>query len=341
MGPASHRKNANFTSVFGHEVDTFPGQYRESALSKQRYQQMRIRRSTARALAVVTAFMFIAAACGGGSVDDAATDGDPNEDQDTATVVGVIPTTAPLTAPADDESTASAGGADADISDVLSDDDPWEVTVLHVNDDVQIIPVFDGVNGNNIKLFDQNEIDGSELEYPLYAETVFGNRLALLVEEYDSTGAWARVQMPIRPNGTTAWVQTGFFREEKHNYHIVIDVSENTVNVYQGEELLVEQIAVSGRESRPTPVVRSYIDEKIPGASLSPAYGDWVLSIAAFSETLGTFGGGGMPKLALHGTNQPELMGQYVSSGCVRIPNEVISFIAESVPVGTIVDIVA
>ena len=48
-----------------------------------------------------------------------------------------------------------------------------------------------------------------------------------------------------------------------------------------------------------------------------------------------------MPKLALHGTNQPELMGQYVSSGCVRVPNEVISFIADSVPIGTIVEIVA
>ena len=40
---------------------------------------------------MVTAFMFIAAACGGGSVDDAAADGDPNEQQDTATVVGVNP----------------------------------------------------------------------------------------------------------------------------------------------------------------------------------------------------------------------------------------------------------
>ena len=146
--------------------------------------------------------------------------------------------------------------------------------------------------------------------------------------------------LPVRPNGSTAWVQTAFFTKESHNYHITIDVSENTVNVYRGEDLLIEQIAVSGRESRPTPVVRAYIDEKIPGASLSPAYGDWVLSIAAFSESLGTFGGG-MPKLALHGTNQPELMGQYVSSGCVRVPNEVISFIADSVPIGTIVEIVA
>jgi hypothetical protein len=301
---------------------------------------MRIPRTTAKTLAVATLFMFIAAACGGSADDSASVD--PDAATGSPTVVGEIPTTAPITAPStDDGSITTTDGEASDVDYGGDEEDPWEVTVLHVNDDVQIIPVFDGPNGNNITLFDKNAIDGNELEYPLYAETVFGNRLALLVEEYDSSGAWAKVQVPIRPNGTTAWVQTAFFSPETHNYHITIDVSENTVNVYKGEELLVDQIAVSGRESRPTPIVRSYIDEKIPGPSLSPAYGDWVLSIAAFSETLGTFGGGGMPKLALHGTDQPELMGQYVSSGCVRIPNAVVSFIAESVPVGTIVDIIA
>ena len=301
---------------------------------------MRIPRTTAKTLAVATLFMFIAAACGG-SADDSAS-ADPDAATDAPTVVGEIPTTAPIPAPStDDGAITTTDGEASDVDYGGDEEDPWEVTVLHVNDDVQIIPVFDGPNGNNITLFDKNAIDGNELEYPLYAETVFGNRLALLVEEYDSSGAWAKVQVPIRPNGTTAWVQTAFFSPETHNYHITIDVSENTVNVYKGEELLVDQIAVSGRESRPTPIVRSYIDEKIPGPSLSPAYGDWVLSIAAFSETLGTFGGGGMPKLALHGTDQPELMGQYVSSGCVRIPNAVVSFIAEQVPVGTIVDIIA
>ena len=307
---------------------------------------MRIRRSTAKALAVATLFVFITASCGGSSANEA-TSGDANEatsgdgavNTDGPTVVGEIPTTAPVTVPSTDDGAITS--TDGEVSDAADEEDPWEVTVLYVNDDVQIIPVFDAPNGNNVKLFDKNAIDGIELEYPLLATTVFGNRLALLVVEYSPGGAWAKVEVPVRPNGTTVWVQTAFFSAETHNYHITIDLSENKVNVYKGEELLIEQISVSGRESRPTPLVRSYIDEKIPGPSLSPAYGDWVLSIAAFSETLGTFGGGGMPKLALHGTNQPELMGQYVSSGCVRVPNEVVSLIAESVPIGTIVDIIA
>lgn len=297
-------------------------------------------------VAVAVLMALVAVACGGGSDDSAtvsegqAQPGVSFDGDDTGADPAPIATTAPITL---DTTTDPAPTATAAPANVASDDeDPWMVDVLHVNDDVVLIPTFDAPNGNQTTIYDVNTVDtpNVELEYPLLAETPFGNRLALLVEEFDSSGNWARVLLPVRPNGTTAWVQTAFFETQSHNYHITIDISDNKVNVYQGDELLIEQIAVSGKETRPTPVVRAYIDEKIAGASLSPAYGDWVLSIAAFSEVLGTFGGN-MPKLALHGTNQPELMGQYVSSGCVRIPNEVVSFIADTVPVGTIVDIVA
>lgn len=293
----------------------------------------------AKTVAVAVLMALLAVACGGGSAGGTAQSRVSFDGDDTSTGSAPIATTAPIRLATGSEAESTAKSAAVSVAN--DDEDPWMVDVLHVNDDVVLIPTFDAPNGSQTTIYDINPIDVIELEYPLLAETVFGNRLALLVEEFDNSGNWAKVLLPVRPNGSTAWVQTAFFSKESHNYHITIDVSENSVNVYRGEELLVEQISVSGRESRPTPVVRAYIDEKIAGPSLSPAYGDWVLSIAAFSEALGTFGGGGMPKLALHGTNQPELMGQYVSSGCVRIPNEVVSFIAESVPVGTVVDIIA
>ncbi len=293
-------------------------------------------------LAVVVLMAVLAAACGGGSDETALADGatQPGFGGDDSSVdSGAIATTAPIPLVHDGDATPTPVAP----IDAADGDDPWEVNVLHVKDDTVLVPTFDAPNGNQTTVYDRNVIDDVEWEYPLLAETHFGNRLALLVEEFDSTGNWARVLLPVRPNGTTGWVQTAFFTTETHNYHITIDVSENLVRVFRGDVEIIDggQIAVSGQETRPTPLVRAYIDEKIPGASLSPAYGDWVLSIAAFSEALGTFDGGNMPKLALHGTNQPELMGQYVSSGCVRIPNAVVSFIADTVPVGTIVEIVA
>jgi lipoprotein-anchoring transpeptidase ErfK/SrfK len=37
----------------------------------------------------------------------------------------------------------------------------------------------------------------------------------------------------------------------------------------------------------------------------------------------------------LHGTNQPESIGHYVSQGCIRLQNEAIESLYESIPLGT------
>ena len=50
---------------------------------------------------------------------------------------------------------------------------------------------------------------------------------------------------------------------------------------------------------------------------------------------------GGPGRLALHGTNRPDQVGQDISNGCVRVPNDVILQIADRVPLGTPVEIVA
>ena len=42
----------------------------------------------------------------------------------------------------------------------------------------------------------------------------------------------------------------------------------------------------------------------------------------------------------IHGTNQPELIGQHVSSGCVRMKNEEVAWLYDRVRVGTWVEIV-
>ncbi|MEM7094188.1 MAG: L,D-transpeptidase [Actinomycetota bacterium] len=310
-----------------------------------------------RVIGVLTTLLLTAAACASGASPTEQGLTGEQAPSTSPTTVSALPTTAPIQfdsdSPVDADAASESGGSSDSDEALLTPENfieptpgppppssPYENIVLHVNDDVTLVPAFDAPNGDNITIYDMNDIDGVQLEYPLYAETYFGNRLALRVEEYDQSGNWALVQVPVRPNGTTVWVQTAFFTEQRHDYHITIDVSSSLVNVYKGEELLVEQLAVIGRESRPTPVLRSFIDEKIDGTSLGPAYGSWVVSIAAFSEALGTFGGG-MPKLALHGTNQPDLMGEAVSSGCVRVPNDVIDFIARNVPVGATVDIIA
>lgn len=214
--------------------------------------------------------------------------------------------------------------------------DPWEVRVLTAKSDTYYVPTFREPGGESFTL-EYEYLDGSTIEYPLVNPTYFGNDLALLVLEGEPGDDWAKVQLPIRPNGSTAWVQAAFFDWSSHNYHIEVDLAGPSVRVWEGTNLIVESDAVAGREDRPTPVLRTYIDEKIEGPS--EAYGTWIMSLASYSESITTFSGG-LPKLAMHGTNKPELIGEYVSSGCIRVTNEIIEIIAERVPVGATVDII-
>ena len=62
------------------------------------------------------------------------------------------------------------------------------------------------------------------------------------------------------------------------------------------------------------------------------------IGISGHSDVLFEFAGG-PGQLAVHGTNDPSKMGQNISNGCVRVPNDVILKIANTVPLGTPVTI--
>ncbi|MGY9082094.1 MAG: L,D-transpeptidase [Acidimicrobiales bacterium] len=61
-------------------------------------------------------------------------------------------------------------------------------------------------------------------------------------------------------------------------------------------------------------------------------------SIQRGDQTCGN--AGRLPKVAIHGTNRPDVLGQYASNGCIRLPNDVISMSAAEVQVGTRVDLI-
>ena len=162
---------------------------------------------------------------------------------------------------------------------------------------------------------------------------------------------WAEVILSTRPNNTRAWIRTADFDFQRHEFEILIDISDKKVTVYEGtigEKMLVETTAIIGKPSTPTPVVvKTYIDAKVRNEPSSKtqggfgiAYGTWIFTLAAFSDVLPKFQGN-IPQLAIHGTNIPSQIGQALSSGCIRIPNEVIDLMAEKLIVGTPVTIVA
>ncbi|MEZ5165067.1 MAG: L,D-transpeptidase [Acidimicrobiales bacterium] len=124
-----------------------------------------------------------------------------------------------------------------------------------------------------------------------------------------------------------------------HRFRALVDLSARKVTVWDGEQVVVESPAVIGGKSTPTPPGRFFVNDVIDKPEGS-VYGPHILSLSGFSEAMETFAGG-VPVIAIHGTNHPELMGSASSNGCVRVPNEIVDHLADLVPIGTPVDIVA
>jgi lipoprotein-anchoring transpeptidase ErfK/SrfK len=178
-----------------------------------------------------------------------------------------------------------------------------------------------------------------ELEYPVTNPTYFGNPLTLMVTDRTPDGEWIKVQIPIRPNGTEGWIPATDVDLSSHFVRIEVVLSERSVRVWDGETLIAETSAVIGADVTPTPLGTFFVNdlvERFEGSS----YGPYILSLSAFSEALETYGGG-VPVIAIHGTNRPELIGGAHSAGCIRIENDMIRFLAEVVPMGTPVTISA
>jgi len=206
--------------------------------------------------------------------------------------------------------------------------DPFETLVATVVDRVSVLHTFEEPDGEPV-----------HFEYALTNPTYFENDLVLMVTDRTEDERWLKVQVPVRPNGSEAWIRSADVTLSTHRYRAQIDVTERSVIVWNGEEVVAETTAVVGKDRSPTPIGSFYVNELIAKWDGS-AYGPYILSLSGFSEALETFNGG-VPVIAIHGTNRPELMGGAHSNGCIRIPNDVIELLAATVPVGTPVDIVA
>jgi hypothetical protein len=206
---------------------------------------------------------------------------------------------------------------------------PWQVLVAVANPEVTELQTFDAPGGNPVTF-----------EVPLTNPWYFGGELALLVEEGRETDQWLRVGIPTRPNGTTAWIRRSDVTIRSHRVHIQIALGERRVRAWDGDTLLVDEPAVIGKSSTPTPVGHYFVNARIRRDNPEGAYGPWILSLSGFSEVLADFDGG-LPELAIHGTNKPALLGQSASNGCVRVQNDVIERLSGIIPLGTPVDVVA
>ncbi len=145
--------------------------------------------------------------------------------------------------------------------------------------------------------------------------------------------AWYRVQLPMRPNGRTGWVRASAVSERSLHVRIVVDLALRRVTVYRGPNPVLVTTAAIGSPSTPTPTGSYYVNQKLVAPDPLGPFGPAALGISAFSPVLQDWVQGG--PIAIHGTNESDLLGSAVSHGCIRVANDVVLQLWNLVPTGT------
>lgn len=242
-----------------------------------------------------------------------------------------VPSTSPATgAPPGPDPTASAlPSAPATVED--APEPGTTVVATSVVDEL-------GVHARPADLDDPDDAVGAEADLVLDRRDEVTGQVVLLALEVGR--AWVHVQLPVRPNGTTGWVRLRDVGLASHSFTVEVLLSGHRIVVTEaGREVLASDIGV-GTQDTPTPGGDYYVKELLAPPDPTGVYGPYAYGLSGFSTVLTEFNGG-EGVIGIHGTDRPDLVGTDVSSGCIRLPNDVITALVEEVglPLGTPVTI--
>jgi lipoprotein-anchoring transpeptidase ErfK/SrfK len=151
---------------------------------------------------------------------------------------------------------------------------------------------------------------------------------------------WLEVMVPVRPNGTRGWIRSADVTLTQHSWRVLVKVAASRLTVWNGKDIFLQESVAVGTGGTPTPTGNYYITELLKPDDPGGPYGPFAFGLSAFSDVLKTFAGG-PGVIGLHGTNNSSSIGRAVSHGCIRMTNPSITKLAENMPIGTPISIVA
>jgi lipoprotein-anchoring transpeptidase ErfK/SrfK len=150
---------------------------------------------------------------------------------------------------------------------------------------------------------------------------------------------WYRVLLPSRPNGAAAWLPAWAVKVTATPIRIRVNLTSRVLELINAGRIIQTWTVAVGTTVNPTPTGHFAVSEIVPQPDPNGFFGPYIIALTAHSPGLSEFDGGD-GRVALHGTSLPNLLGERVSHGCVRMPNVAAAYLAGVVPPGAPVDIV-
>jgi lipoprotein-anchoring transpeptidase ErfK/SrfK len=148
---------------------------------------------------------------------------------------------------------------------------------------------------------------------------------------------WYRLSLPMRPNNTTGWVSARQVELHHVSNRILINIASRKLQVLNGNHVLYTTTVAVGAPGMETPVGHFYVAARFVPYQ-EPFLGVFAVETSAYSK-LTEWPGGGV--VGIHGTSAPQLLGQAVSHGCVRVSNQTAEAMKKLAPLGTPITVTA
>jgi lipoprotein-anchoring transpeptidase ErfK/SrfK len=204
-----------------------------------------------------------------------------------------------------------------------------EARVAHANE--TSIDVYDGEDAATAARQLVSGVDTSEEAIPV----------VFLVKTYDADADRIEVYLPIEPSGSVGWVEASDVAVTQVAYRIEVHLSDHRLQLFEDDEVLVDEPVGVGDEHRPEPGGVYYLRELLQPPEPDGPYGAYAYGLSGFPTVRAGVDDGTV--VGIHGTDDPDSVGDDVSDGSIVLSNEVITRMHEEIglPLGTPVEVEA
>ncbi len=144
---------------------------------------------------------------------------------------------------------------------------------------------------------------------------------------------WLRVIASERANGRAGWIRAGAARIGSTSTWIHVDRSRRELTLRRGKKVLRRMPVAVGRPGTETPLGRFAVTDRLRTQRADSPYGCCAVALSGHqTELLEGWPGG--DRLAIHGTPNPETIGEAVSLGCLRASRRDMRMLMRAVPLG-------
>lgn len=148
---------------------------------------------------------------------------------------------------------------------------------------------------------------------------------------------WFRALLPVRPNGTTGFIDGSQLSLARTPYHLTVSKEQRRLTLWKGCQAVKTYPVAIGTITTPTPAGTFYLASLVRPPTANSVYGTYAFGLSGYSSVIRTWKWGGV--IGLHGTNDPSSIGHYTSHGCIRLYNRVIDRLVRILPLGTPISI--